>query len=525
MPQPSERSARPHGDEPSQREGGPDSPDDAPLTNPDAVEPPQPIPARPWLPWLAFGIVFGALAPGPLPGWWLAPLLAGIAMLIAVRLAMPWAGRWLLFLAACLAGTAIAQPQPPATDQTRLVAVTGTVSAVYWQSVWSAGARTSIDAVLTPERWKPPDQLFVHAGRAPLLRPGDQIEARGVWSRDRRGDRIDAVEVTITTPRERGPRAAAWIAFAELGERRDLAESLLIGQGRPPERADFRASGLSHVLAVSGMHLALAAALGAWLLQALGMPWAWRLGLLAGLCAGYAWLTGGSPATMRALAMVLVVTAAAATGREPHRLGPVSLAALVLVLIDPGQARDAGFQLSLAAVLGIVTLGMDLVGLRKRHLGLQPWPLDRPTWRGFLWCLRTTIDGLLVGAAAALATAPLVAWWFATANPWGVLATAVAGPCATAALWLGLPWLGLTSLWPDGPWTGLRFLLEISLESLARAAAWAATWPGATVPSPPPAAWLMCAWPLLFIRCPDLRTAAMRLGAVAGMLVLWMCFR
>jgi competence protein ComEC len=346
-----------------------------------------------------------------------------------------------------------------------------------------------------------------------------------VWSRDRRGDRIDAVEITIATPREYGPRAAVWMAFAELGERRELAESLLIGQGRPPERADFRASGLSHVLAVSGMHLALAAALGAWLLQALGLPWAWRLGLLAALCAGYAWLTGGSPATMRALAMVLVVTAAAVSGREPHRLGPVSLAALSLVLIDPGQARDAGFQLSLAAVLGIVTLGTDLIALRQKHLGLRPWPLDRPTWRGLLWCVRTTIDGLLVGAAATLATTPLVAWWFATANPWGVLATAVAGPCATAALWLGLPWLGLTSLWPDGPWTGLRILLEISLELLARAAAWAATWPGATIATPPPAAWLMCVWPLLFIRCPDVQTAALRLGAVAGMLLLWMCFQ
>jgi ComEC/Rec2-related protein len=491
-------------------------------------------PARPWLPWIAFGLVVGALSDqllatafawpfGASAAWWAIGLPVAVAALFLDR-RQPFAARWTMLLAAGLLGSALAASSrlpPPGPGDGRLVAVGGDVVKVAWQSTWSAGLVLAVDEVAVPAGWRPPSTLFVIADTCPTLRTGDRIMARGLWRRGLRGEELAAVEVDLTRPREQGPRAAVWAAIGTLDRRQELAASLIVGQGTPPERADFRTAGLSHVLAVSGMHLALAAALGAWLLRALGVAWGWRLLAVVALAGGYAWLTGGSPATLRSLAMILAVTACAAAGREPHRLGPVALAALVLVVWSPATALDAGFQLSLAAVLGIVTLGMDLVRLRQRMLPLAAWPLDRSTWRAVLWSARSTIDGLLIGVGASLATLPLVAWWFHTVNPWGAIGTLLAAPSATLALWSGLPWLGGESLWPGGPWDGLRLVVEGSLELLARTAHWAAGWPGAAIAAPPPPIAVILLWPLLFLPCPTWRRLLARLAAVVLLIVLW----
>ena len=153
--------------------------------------------------------------------------------------------------------------------------------------------------------------------------------------------------------------------------------------------------------------------------------------------------------------MSLAVIAAGMLAREPHRLAAVSLAALALPVFDPGNARDIGFQLSMAAVLGIVTVGLDLVRLRRQWVPLAAWPLDRPSWPALLWTLGAGCDGLAIGVAASLATASLLAWHFGTANPWGAPVTLVATPPTAIALWLGLPLMALDGLWSGGPWAGL----------------------------------------------------------------------
>jgi predicted membrane metal-binding protein len=207
--------------------------------------------------------------------------------------------------------------------------------------------------------------------------------------------------------------------------------------------------------------------------------------------------------------------------RAPHRLAAVSLAALVLVAWDPSNAVSIGFQLSLAAVLGIVTLGLDLVHLRQRLLPLMPWPLDRPSWRGLLWCARSALDGLAIGVAASLATTPLIAAHFLSANPWSPLATLVTAPQTTGALWLGLPCLTLAGFFPSGPWEGLYAGLEACLDALAAAVSWTASWPGATIRVEAPGAATLLLWPALFLPLRDARDLLLRVGAVGCLLVLW----
>jgi competence protein ComEC len=493
-----------------------------PSLNADPAQPP-------WLPFIALGVVVGACAPGalnvawgtsysPLLAWWVvgAPLAA-----LAVACAWRWgvAARALAFAAAALLGGALAaRGAGPPVETTRLLAVRGEVTSIKWQGLGQGFALGRVETV-DPVGWIPPGRLFVRAPDLPGVRPGDVVEAQGVWSRDERGESLRAVAISVQ-PREDGSRAFAWRTIDRFAEHRELAGALLLGRGDPPERADFRSAGLAHVLAVSGMHLVIAAGLLVWLLRSLGLGWWSRLLLLGMFLAGYTWLTHASPATVRALAMSLAVITATLSWREPHRLGPVALAALVLVAWDPLIALDLGFQLSLAAVLGIVTLGVDLIEQRKRVLPLAPWPLDRPVWRLLLWSGRALADGAVIGIAATLATAPLIAWHLGQVAPWSWLTSLAAGVPATIALWAGLPLLVLAGVWPGGPWEGLYRITERSLDALAGSAAWGAQHLPQQLAAAP-SALALCLWPLLFIRLRSGRDLALRVVVALLLLSVW----
>ncbi len=499
---------------------------------------PPPLPAdapprrvlHPWLPWLALGLVVGGLAPSAMSFatdipwsaqvWWWCVGLPLMAVVSLSARSFPWAARWLVFATACLLGGALADGwgKRPASEEPRLLAITGTVAAVKWGG-FSQGFLLLPDTVEAPTSYAPPRRVFVRASTAYGLMSGDHVVVRGLWQRGERGDELKAVAVERLVMREDGPRGWAWKSLARLGEHRELGETLILGIGDPPEKLAFRQSGLLHILAVSGAHLAIAAGLGAWILRLLGLGWATRQIALGLLIIGYTWLTSGSPATQRALVMGLAIVAAGLLAREPHRLGAVSLAALALLLIDPGNAQDLGFQLSLAAVLGIVTLGANVVRLRTQVLPLKPWPLDRPTWRGLLFTTRTTLDGLAIGIAATLATMPIIAWHFGTVNPWSPLTTLLATPPTTVALWIGLPCVTLAGIWPDGPWEGLYVIIDASLAALVAVAQWSASLPAAMPTVGAPSPWVLLMWPLLFLPLRDGKDVALRV--IAAGLLMW----
>jgi ComEC/Rec2-related protein len=472
----------------------------------------------PWLPFIALGLVVGACAPGSLAWWWgcgapLAVLAIGLCRI------WPVAARWLVFAAAALLGGVLGRSgDPPPGAVSRLIEVSGTVTTVAWQGYGQGFALVDVTAEM-PADWVPPRRIFVRAPPVPGVRPGDRATVRGVWQRDARGEAVRAVELEVQS-RTTGPRGFAWRVIDRIDGHDELAATLLLGRGDPPERTTFRSAGLAHILAVSGMHLAIAAGLGWWLLRAAGFGWGARLAALGILVVGYTWLTHGNPATLRACAMAVAVLLCHALRREPHRLGPVSLAALGLVIWDPGMAREIGFQLSLAAVLGIVTLGMDLIHLRERTVPLRPWPLDRPSWRVLLWVARSLADAAVIGLAATLATAPLIAWHFGQLAPWAWVTSLAAGIPATVALWAGLPLLLCAGGWPDGPWEGLYRLVEWSLDALSACATWGAQHlPQQQAIAPPPV--VLCAWPLLFVRLRDGWDLLIRIVAAVALSACW----
>ncbi|HLM05259.1 MAG TPA: ComEC/Rec2 family competence protein [Blastococcus sp.] len=141
----------------------------------------------------------------------------------------------------------------------------------------------------------------------------------------------------------------------------------------------------------------------------------------APVLAGFVVLAGGGASVVRAAAMGAVALLALAAGRPRAALPALGAAVCVLLFVDPGLARDAGFALSVAATAAIVLLA----------------PGWSRTLRGH-GCPAVLGDALAVSAAAGLATAPLVAGLSGTVSLVSLPANLLAAPAVAPATVLGL---------------------------------------------------------------------------------------
>ena len=146
---------------------------------------------------------------------------------------------------------------------------------------------------------------------------------------------------------------------------------------------DFRRAGLSHLLAVSGQNVALLALLAMPVLALLGMPLRARLLWVLGLIAVYVPLAGAGPSIQRAGVMGALSVLATLGGRRASRLYALAVAAVVTLAIDPGIAADVGWQLSFAAVLGILFLAAPLATAIGARLGARGPARRAPSPRGW----------------------------------------------------------------------------------------------------------------------------------------------
>ncbi len=242
-----------------------------------------------------------------------------------------------------------------------------------------------------------------------------------------------------------------------------LARGFVLGEDEevdPATKEDFRRSGLSHLLAVSGENVTLLALLATPLLGLLGIPLRARLVSLLGLIAVYVPVAGAGPSIQRAGVMGAVGVLATLGGRRASRLYALGLAALVTLAIDPAVAADVGWQLSFAAVLGILLLAAPL----RRAIASRLGP---GRWRGAL------AEGLAVTIAATLATAPLIAHVFGTVSTTSLLANAMAMPAVAPAMWLGMVSSAAAQV-PGVPLEPLNGLDALFLAYVAQVASWCA---------------------------------------------------
>ena len=175
-------------------------------------------------------------------------------------------------------------------------------------------------------------------------------------------------------------------------EQAALVPSLVVGDrsGITKELTEiFRATSLSHLLAVSGSNLTLLLGVLLFVVRSLGVRgWAIR-GVAAGGVALFVLVCRAEPSVLRAAAMGLVVLPATGIGRGRSSIRNLSIAVLVLLPLDPWLARSWGFALSAAACIGISLGAEPLAGI------MAGWA---PAWFA---------EAVAVPLAAQLATVPL----------------------------------------------------------------------------------------------------------------------
>ncbi len=214
----------------------------------------------------------------------------------------------------------------------------------------------------------------------------------------------------------------------------------------PLVNQQFAASGITHVLAVSGMHLTLLGLCIVFVLKRLfrRVPalclWfgAERAALLATapvMCA-YVVLTGAPASAVRSGVMAMVVVLAHALERPPSGLGALWGSVALMLAWEPIWVTDVGFQLSVAATWALLTHGRAFRAASTREREEED-EAPRPV-RWLRWCWEQVVETLRTSVAATLSTAPVVLWNFGALPLFSPLANLLVVPAiGTLALPLG----------------------------------------------------------------------------------------
>jgi competence protein ComEC len=223
-------------------------------------------------------------------------------------------------------------------------------------------------------------------------------------------------------------RLHAWLARASTpglrGERKGVVEGVVLGEDgglSDALRQRFRASGLYHLLAVSGGNVVVVAAgaIGIAFLLGASRPLAELAAL--GAIGAYVLAVGPQPSVIRAGVVGALGSLAWLSGRERDRWYALLVAAVALLAWNPYNALDPGFQLSFVAVLAIFVLAPRI------EQSLEGYPVPR-----------RLAQCIAISAACGLATAP-VSWFHFHAIPLlTVPANAAAAPVVTPLLALAL---------------------------------------------------------------------------------------
>jgi competence protein ComEC len=336
----------------------------------------------------------------------------------------------------------------------RALARVGTITSSEGRAV-SAGGRT----------------VLVTAGgdvgpRLRLLAAGDRVEVRG-WLGPLDGydtrlrwrhavGRLDATElVSFRDARSPLARLANGLRGLVLGgtehlpaTERSVVAGFLLGDTRdlpPAVEEQFRAAGLTHLLAVSGANVAFVLVLVGPVLRRTGLGARFAGGLLVLVVFGT--MTRWEPSVLRACAMAACSMTALYLGRPAAGLRVLAVAVLALLVVDPFLVHSVGFLLSCGASAGIAVLGAPLAAR-----------IRGPAW------IR---EGLGVTLAAQLGVAPVLLPVFGTvplvALPANLVAVPVAGPLTVWGLVAGVAG-GLVGRW----WPGVAALLQVPTLLLVR---------------------------------------------------------
>ena len=293
-----------------------------------------------------------------------------------------------------------------------------------------------------------------------------------------------------------GSEEAAIAAAMSLGDKRSLDAA---------QRQSFSATGVSHVLALSGLHLGILFSLYSLLFvnrlrSRRGRVFASLVGVA--LLWGFALLVGFPLSLVRATVMFTLWQLSVVLYGERSSLNNLALAALLILLFSPASLFDIGFQLSFTSVFFILLL--------TPHI-------PRPRWLHRSRFLALVYGWLTVSIVAQIGTGPLVAYYFHTIPLVGLLGNLLAIPLAYVILGLALVFFlipgfqGLTAT-----------LLGWCIRCLTGAVGWMSAWPYSHIRAYPHWAEVMVFYVLLLALLVYLIHRPPRvLYVIAGCLVVW----
>lgn len=276
------------------------------------------------------------------------------------------------------------------------------------------------------------------ARKLSALLTGEQVELKGRLSplppsvRERRNNAHVASQMTVSYVGDAYPAAPVYRsanrirrALARGGEvlppiERSFFLGFVIGDDRAQPRAlvdEMRASGLSHLSAVSGQNVAFVLIAAGPVLRRLSIRWRWFA--TSTLVLWFCVATRFEPSVIRAGAMAILAVSAWASARPASSLRLISLAVTAGILLDPFLVHAPGWWLSVAATVGIVVIGPRLAAA-----------LPGPRW------LAETVS---VTVGAQVGVAPVQLALFGGLPVVSVLANLLAAPVAGAVMIWALP--------------------------------------------------------------------------------------
>ena len=308
-------------------------------------------------------------------------------------------------------------------------------------------------------------------------------------------------------------RMAEHIRDGAAPETAGIAAALLTGDrsGISPDQAeDLRATGLGHILAISGLHMSLFAGGLFFVVRAFGAvipTYARRFdpripaAIIALIGAAlYLVLSGASVSTQRAFVMVSVVLLGILLKRRAISMQSIALAATIILVLQPLSILAPGFQMSFAAASALVA-AFDLWRRRDRH--------DRQkgaiaSFLGFWGTL--SFSSLVAGSA----TAAFAAFHFNRIAVYGLAANLAAMPAFSLVVMpAGVLALALAPFGLDGP---ALAVMSWGLIWVVRIAEWVASWPGSIAPTVSASGLILVTYAMGFVLLVGASGIARRIG-------------
>ncbi|HQP10511.1 MAG TPA: ComEC/Rec2 family competence protein [Candidatus Omnitrophota bacterium] len=205
----------------------------------------------------------------------------------------------------------------------------------------------------------------------------------------------------------------------------------------------FRVSGVAHIVAISGFHIGIVTYMIMIILRIFPIPRAAQYILAMVFLVLYAFMTGSHPSAIRATIMAIVFLASFLLERENETINALAIAALILLLINPLNLFDVGFQLSFLSVLFIILfypLIMDFFYKLAPGLTEKNYPsVQKRTPRAIqLQIARFALQSVAVSVAAYLGVGVLATYYFQIITPIVIIANLIVMPIASWIIFLGM---------------------------------------------------------------------------------------